>query len=306
MELWKIHLTTSESITIKAKKKDLFKAEKRYLTAKLVDSTNEHEIFLNRNSIVWIAKEEKEIKEKAQKDWGLIKKKLVSMKTKILIVDDEDDILELLKYNLEKENYSVITAKNGFEALQKIELKPNLIILDLMMPIIDGLETLKKIKEKDEYKDIPVIFLTAKTSESSEIAGLNSGASDFLLKPVSVNKLLARIKANLRRYTEKESLSSNSIIEIEGLKIDPEKFIVTINSQPVEFSKTEFLILLLLASKRGRVFKRSNILDQVWGDNVYVTERTVDVHLLKIRKKLGEYAYLIETVKGIGYRFKDE
>lgn len=306
MELWKIHLTTSESITIKAKKKDLFKAEKRYLTAKLVDSTNEHEIFLNRNSIVWIAKEEKEIKEKAQKDWGLIKKKLVSMKTKILIVDDEDDILELLKYNLEKENYSVITAKNGFEALQKIELKPNLIILDLMMPIIDGLETLKKIKEKDEYKDIPVIFLTAKTSESSEIAGLNSGASDFLLKPVSINKLLARIKANLRRYTEKESLSSNSIIEIEGLKIDPEKFIVTINSQPVEFSKTEFLILLLLASKRGRVFKRSNILDQVWGDNVYVTERTVDVHLLKIRKKLGEYAYLIETVKGIGYRFKDE
>lgn len=229
------------------------------------------------------------------------------MKTKILIVDDEDDILELLKYNLEKENYSVITAKNGFEALQKIELKPNLIILDLMMPIIDGLETLKKIKEKDEYKDIPVIFLTAKTSESSEIAGLNSGASDFLLKPVSINKLLARIKAHLRRYTEKESISStSSIIEIEGLKIDPEKFIVTINSQPVEFSKTEFLILLLLASKRGRVFKRSNILDQVWGDNVYVTERTVDVHLLKIRKKLGEYAYLIETVKGIGYRFKDE
>jgi len=228
------------------------------------------------------------------------------MKTKILIVDDEDDILELLKYNLEKENYSVITAKNGFEALQKIELKPNLIILDLMMPIIDGLETLKKIKEKDEYKDIPVIFLTAKTSESSEIAGLNSGASDFLLKPVSINKLLARIKAHLRRYTEKESISSTSIIEIEGLKIDPEKYIVTINSQPVEFSKTEFLILLLLASKRGRVFKRSNILDQVWGDNVYVTERTVDVHLLKIRKKLGEYAYLIETVKGIGYRFKDE
>jgi len=228
------------------------------------------------------------------------------MKTKILIVDDEDDILELLKYNLEKENYSVITAKNGFEALQKIELKPNLIILDLMMPIIDGLETLKKIKEKDEYKDIPVIFLTAKTSESSEIAGLNSGASDFLLKPVSINKLLARIKAHLRRYTEKESISSTSIIEIEGLKIDPEKFIVTINSQPVEFSKTEFLILLLLASKRGRVFKRSNILDQVWGDNVYVTERTVDVHLLKIRKKLGAYAYLIETVKGIGYRFKDE
>lgn len=306
MELWKIHLTTSESITIKAKKKDLFKAEKRYLTAKLVDSTNEHEIFLNRNSIVWIAKEEKEVKEKAQKDWGLIKKKLVSMKTKILIVDDEDDILELLKYNLEKENYSVITAKNGFEALQKIELKPNLIILDLMMPIIDGLETLKKIKEKDEYKDIPVIFLTAKTSESSEIAGLNSGASDFLFKPVSINKLLARIKAHLRRYAEKESISSTSIIEIEGLKIDPEKFIVTINSQPVEFSKTEFLILLLLASKRGRVFKRSNILDQVWGDNVYVTERTVDVHLLKIRKKLGEYAYLIETVKGIGYRFKDE
>lgn len=228
------------------------------------------------------------------------------MKTKILIVDDEDDILELLKYNLEKENYSVITAKNGFEALQKIELKPNLIILDLMMPIIDGLETLKKIKEKDEYKDIPVIFLTAKTGESSEIAGLNSGASDFLLKPVSINKLLARIKANLRRYPEKENISTNSIIEIEGLKIDPEKFIVTINSQPVDFSKTEFLILLLLASKRGRVFKRSNILDQVWGDNVYVTERTVDVHLLKIRKKLGEYAYLIETVKGIGYRFKDE
>lgn len=225
------------------------------------------------------------------------------MKTKILIVDDEEDILEFLKYNLEKENFSVISAKNGFEALQKVELKPNLIILDLMMPILDGLETLKKIKEKDEYKNIPVIFLTAKANESSEIAGLNLGASDFLVKPISINKLFARIKAALRRNNE-DHLST--CIEIEALKIDPDKFLVTIDSHPIDFSKTEFLILFLLASKRGRVFSRSNILHKVWGDNVYVTERTIDVHLLKIRKKLGIYSYLIETVKGIGYRLKVE
>ncbi|MDF1612915.1 response regulator transcription factor [Stygiobacter electus] len=226
------------------------------------------------------------------------------MRTKILIVDDEEDILQLLKYNLEKNRFEVLIAKNGYEALQKMEFKPDLVILDLMMPIIDGFETLKKIKENEELKSIPVILLTAKATESNEIASLNIGASDFIQKPVSINKLIARIKANLRkniedRFTDKENIS------IDGLKIEVDKFLVTIDNEPIDLSKTEFWILHLLTSNKGKVFSRSKILDKVWGDNVYVTERTVDVHLLKIRKKLKNYAEYIETIKGIGYRFKE-
>lgn len=226
------------------------------------------------------------------------------MRTKILIVDDEEDILQLLKYNLEKNKFEVITAKNGYEALQKIESKPDLVILDLMMPIIDGFETLKKIKENDALKNIPVILLTAKATESNEIASLDIGASDFIQKPVSINKLIARIKANLRKNLE-DKFSDKENIKINNLKIEVDKFLVTIDEQPVDLSKTEFWILHLLASNKGKVFSRSKILDKVWGDNVYVTERTVDVHLLKIRKKLKNYAEYIETIKGIGYRFKE-
>lgn len=226
------------------------------------------------------------------------------MRTKILIVDDEEDILQLLKYNLEKNKFDVITAKNGFEALQKIELKPDLVILDLMMPIIDGFETLKKIKENEELKNIPIILLTAKATEANEIASLNIGASDFIQKPVSINKLIARIKANLRKNLE-DKFSDKENLEIEGLKIEVDKFQVTIDKEPVELSKTEFWILHLLASNKGKVFSRNKILDKVWGDNVYVTERTVDVHLLKIRKKLKHYSDYIETIKGIGYKFKE-
>ena len=223
---------------------------------------------------------------------------------RILIVDDEEDILQLLKYNLEKNRFEVLIAKNGYEALQKIELKPDLVILDLMMPIIDGFETLKKIKEKDEYKNIPIILLTAKASEANEITSLNFGASDFIQKPVSINKLIARIKANIRKNLEDKN-SEKENIEIDGLKIDVDKFLITIDSEPIELSKTEFWILHFLASNKGRVFSRTKILDKVWGDNVYVTERTVDVHLLKIRKKLKHYSNYIETIKGIGYKFKD-
>ncbi len=226
------------------------------------------------------------------------------MRTKILIVDDEEDILQLLKYNLEKNKFEVITAKNGYEALQKIESKPDLVILDLMMPIIDGFETLKKIKENDALKNIPVILLTAKATESNEIASLDIGASDFIQKPVTINKLIARIKANLRKNAE-DRFSDKENIAIDNLKIEVDKFLVTIDEQPIEMSKTEFWILHLLASNKGKVFSRSKILDKVWGDNVYVTERTVDVHLLKIRKKLKNYAEYIETIKGIGYRFKE-
>lgn len=226
------------------------------------------------------------------------------MKTKILIVDDDDDILQLLKYNLEKNRFDVLIAKNGYEALEKIKQMPDVVILDLMMPIIDGIETLKKIKENELYNNIPIILLTAKATESNEIASLNLGASDFIQKPVSINKLIARIKANLRKKVEDEFNEKNNV-EIEGLKIEVDKFQVTIDNEPIEFSKTEFWILHLLASNRGRVFSRSKILDKVWGENIYVTERTVDVHLLKIRKKLKQYSYYIETIKGIGYKFKE-
>ncbi len=221
---------------------------------------------------------------------------------KILIVDDEKDIVEFIQYNLKQEGFDVITAYNGKEALEAIKEKPNLIVLDVMMPGFDGYEVCEKIRVKEEYKNIPILFLTAKSSEQDEVYGLNIGADDYIVKPVSINKLIARIKSNLRRSAN--SREENSIIESGPIKIDKEKYVVYLDDEQLVFPRKEFELLSYLTKKSGMVVARNQILNTIWGEDVYVGDRTIDVHIRKIREKLGEHSNLIETVKGVGYRFK--
>ncbi len=226
------------------------------------------------------------------------------MNHKILLVDDEPDIVEFLEYNLIQEGFEVIKAYDGIEALEKLSEKPDLIILDVLMPKLDGYQTCKKIRENDQFKDTPVLFLTAKTSEVDEITGLNLGADDYVQKPISPKKLVARVKSNLRRLTALDPSKANKI-KIGPLRIDRERYTVNLNGENLILPKKEFEILAYLASQPGKVFVRDKILTDVWGTDIFVVERTVDVHVRKIREKLGEYADLIETIKGVGYRFKN-
>jgi len=225
--------------------------------------------------------------------------------TKILLVDDEPDIVEFLKYNLEQNNFDVVVGYNGFEALEKLSENPQLIILDIMMPHLDGFEVYKKIREKEEFKEVPIIFLTAKSGETDEIKGLEIGASDYIQKPISPKKLLARVKSNLRKATVKsESTEEKMQLAIGPLLIDKEKYTVHIENSEAIFPRKEFALLFFLASTPGRVYSRTEILKEIWGDDVFVVDRTVDVHIRKIREKLGEHFNLIETIKGVGYKFK--
>jgi len=228
------------------------------------------------------------------------------MKPKILLVDDEEDIIEFLRYNLIQEGFQIITAHNGSEALQKVNEKPDLIILDVMMPKMNGYEVFSKIKENHLLRNIPVIFLTAKSSELDEIHALNLGADDFIQKPISTKKIIARVKANLRKVGKFSDSVSNfkKEIVIGPIKINVEQFKVLIDGNEVFLPKKEFELLSYLASKPGTVFSRDQILKDLWGDDVYVIDRTIDVHIRKIREKLGEYADLIETIKGVGYKFR--
>jgi two-component system alkaline phosphatase synthesis response regulator PhoP len=227
---------------------------------------------------------------------------------KILLVDDEKDIVEFIKYNLEKENYEVITAYDGEEALEKMPQHPDLVILDILMPKLTGYEVCKKIKANADYHNIPIIFLTAKTSEIDEILGLELGASDYIKKPISPQQLMARVKSNLRKFENKElsGLEPNKqIYKIKGLTIDTEKYIVKVNNIEKLFPKKEFDLLCFLVKNRGKIFNRESLLQNVWGMNAYVDARTVDVHIRKIREKLGDLADLIETKTGVGYKFRD-
>jgi two-component system alkaline phosphatase synthesis response regulator PhoP len=228
------------------------------------------------------------------------------MTPKILLVDDEKDIVEFLQYNLEQEGFKVIVAYDGKEALEKISKKPDLIILDVMMPRMDGYETCSKIKTMEEYKNIPIIFLTAKSSELDEVHGLNIGAVDFIQKPISPKKLVARVKSNLRKMeTGDPSQSQSKEIAIGPLVINKEKYSVLLDGKPIILPKKEFEILAYLAGSPGKVFHRDKILNDIWGTDIFVVERTIDVHVRKIREKLDEYSDLIETIKGVGYRFKN-
>jgi two-component system, OmpR family, alkaline phosphatase synthesis response regulator PhoP len=226
----------------------------------------------------------------------------MAAKIKILLVDDEKDIVEFIKYNLEKENYEVITAYDGEEALEKMPERPDLVILDILMPRLTGYEVCKKIKANVDFQNIPIIFLTAKTSEIDEILGLELGASDYIKKPISPQQLMARVKSNLRK-SEKTDTPGYSY---KGLTIDTEKYIVKVNNIEKVLPKKEFELLWFLVKNRGKVFSRESLLQNVWGTNIYVDARTVDVHIRKIREKLGDLADLIGTIKGVGYKFRDD
>ncbi len=225
----------------------------------------------------------------------------MSKKT-ILVVDDEKDLLDLIEYNLRKEGFDVLKAENGEDGIQMAkEHNPDLVLLDIMMPKMDGIEVCDLMKKDPKLKQIPIIFLTARGDEKTEVEGLNKGGDDYITKPISTTKLISRIKAVLRRFDETEEKINK--LQVHDLEIDKDRYIVTKGDEEFQLPRKEFELLYYLASRKGRVLDRQKLLNKVWGDNVYVVDRTVDVHVRKIREKLGDH--YIETVKGVGYRFKE-
>ncbi|SMC85610.1 response regulator transcription factor [Pedobacter africanus] len=225
-----------------------------------------------------------------------------TVKQKILIVDDEPDILELIEYNLKKEGYQVFLAGNGQEGITIAKkVHPDLIILDIMMPKMDGIEACRLMRAIPEFKNTFMVFLTARSEEYSEIAGFNVGADDYIAKPIKPRALVSRINAILRRNSSTDEVSDNKV-EIGDLVIDREAYLVYQDGQKVVLAKKEFELLYLLASKPGKVYTRESILKNIWEDSVVVTNRTIDVHIRKLREKLGE-SY-VATVKGVGYKFE--
>ncbi|MCC5941267.1 MAG: response regulator transcription factor [Balneolaceae bacterium] len=223
-------------------------------------------------------------------------------KQTILVVDDEQDLLDLIEYNLRKEGFDVLRAENGLDGIAMArEYKPNLVLLDIMMPQMDGIEVCDRMRDDSELKNIPIIFLTARSDEKTEVEGLNKGADDFITKPISTTKLISRIKAVLRRFDGNEE--KVQILKVHDLEIDKDRYLVLKGEEEFQLPRKEFELLYYLASKRGKVRDRQTLLNKVWGDNIYVVDRTVDVHVRKIREKLGDH--YIETVKGVGYRFKE-
>lgn len=224
----------------------------------------------------------------------------MSIVKKILIADDEPDILEIIQFNLQKEGYEVATAKNGDEAIeQATTFKPDLIILDVMMPGKSGIDVCGILRKQPAFKDTLIIFLSARSDEGTEISGLESGADDYLTKPISPKILISKISALFRRLNKEEE---SSILEIGDLKIDREKYMINFKGNDIILARKEFELLALLASRPGKVFLRNEILSQVWGTEVIVGDRTIDVHIRKIRQKLN--LDCITTVKGVGYKFE--
>lgn len=225
----------------------------------------------------------------------------------ILVVEDEQDILELITFNLEANGYTVLQASSGEKGLEVAnKKKPDLIILDLMLPGIDGLEVCKKIKRVEDTAEIPIIMVTAKSEDSDIITGLELGADDYITKPFSTKVLIARVRTSLRRERVKEAPKSTIRISIHDITIDTSRYEVLCSETPVNLSATEFAILHYLAKNPGWVFSRNQIIDAVKGDNYPVTERSVDVQILGLRKKLGDQGQYIETVRGVGYRLRNE
>ncbi len=225
-----------------------------------------------------------------------------TVKQKILIVDDEPDILELIEYNLKKEGYQVFLARNGQEAVTEAKRSlPDLIVLDIMMPKMDGIEACRIMRTMPEFKNTFMVFLTARSEEYSEIAGFNVGADDYIAKPIKPRALVSRINAILRRNAPSEDFTDNKL-EIGDLVIDREAYLVYKAGVKVVLAKKEFELLYLLASKPGKVYTREVILKNIWEDSVVVTNRTIDVHVRKLREKLGDDC--VSTVKGVGYKFE--
>ncbi|OPX27284.1 MAG: hypothetical protein B1H05_00935 [Candidatus Cloacimonas sp. 4484_140] len=223
----------------------------------------------------------------------------------VAVVDDEPDIVELIQYNLEKEKYTVSPFYDGESFLNFLkDNSPDLVILDLMLPSIDGLEVCRRIRSSNEkISTMPIIMLTAKGSEVDKIVGLEMGADDYIVKPFSPRELIARVKAVLRRTTAKNEMNGK-IIKISSLTIDADRYEAMINNEKIELTTTEFNILLILASKPGWVFSRNKLLDMLWGEDKIVLDRTIDVHIQKLRKKLGQLGDHIKSVHGVGYKFE--
>ena len=224
-------------------------------------------------------------------------------KTKILVVDDEPDILEILTYNLEKEGFEVFTASNGEEGLRvAVQTMPDLIILDIMMPQMDGVEVCRNLRANAKFNDTLIAFLTAREEDYSQIAALDVGGDDYITKPIRPRVLISRVKALIRRSGKILDDESSKVIQIGDLSIDKEKFLVSRGDERIDFAKKEFELFNLLASKPGKVFTREEIFNKIWGTDVIVGNRTIDVHIRKLREKLGDN--YIKTIKGIGYKFE--
>ncbi len=229
------------------------------------------------------------------------------MPKQILIVDDEQDILDLIKYNLESEGYHTLLARDGVQALKLAQTgSPDLIILDVMLPGKDGWQVMRELRQNSDTKNIPVIFLTARSSEIDEVVGIELGADDYIIKPISIRKLLARVKMVLRKPAP-VAPAVDEFLNFGDVQINTLNYSVKVEGKEIPFTKKEFEVLVFLAERPGRVVTRETLLNEIWGDNVVVIDRTIDVHIRKIREKLGEKnMHLIETIKGVGYRMKAE
>jgi len=222
---------------------------------------------------------------------------------KILVVDDDPDIVELLHYNLTREGYSVAQAENGKKAIEVAHaFKPDVILMDVMMPILDGIAACRQLREESEFRQTHIIFLTARAEEFSEVAAFDAGADDFITKPIKPRALLSRLAAFARRESQQEE--QEKVIEIGGLRIDRPSFAVFKGEQKITLPKKEFELLAFLAATPNKVFTREELLNNVWGNDVYVIARTVDVHIRKVREKIGEDQ--IKTIKGVGYKFNTD
>ena len=219
---------------------------------------------------------------------------------KVLLVDDEPDILEIVGYNLEMEGFQVLTAKNGVDAIKKaMKELPHLIIMDVMMPEMDGIEACERIRKYPELSKTVIAFLTARGEDYSQLAGFEAGADDYITKPIKPKVLVSKVKALLRRFNTEENNATS--LKISNLVIDRDEYKVIHKNKEIVFPRKEFELLWLLASQSGKVFKREDILDKVWGSEVVVGDRTIDVHIRKLREKIGDEHF--KTVKGVGYKF---
>jgi len=235
----------------------------------------------------------------------IAKENLLAMKkknTKILLVDDEPDILEIVGYNLAQEGYQIVTASNGREAIAKAKKElPDLIIMDVMMPEMDGMEACENIRNIPELSEVIITFLTARSEDYSQVAGFDAGADDYITKPIKPKLLVSKVKALLRRLKEGSGQDSETL-NVGGIEINREEYKIIKDDVEIALPRKEFELFYLLASKPGKVFKRDEILDKVWGNEVVVGGRTIDVHIRKLREKIGDD--LFKTIKGVGYKFE--
>ena len=233
----------------------------------------------------------------------VLKTKIMDNNYRILVVDDEQDLCEILKFNLETDGYAVETANSAEEALEMDIKSFDLLLLDVMMGGMSGFAMAKKLKADPETKDIPVVFLTARDTENDTVTGFNLGADDYISKPFSIREVLVRIRAVLRRTAERNGEQQSNVLRYQGLELNLDKKTVSIDGEDVPFTKTEFEILHLLLDEKGRVFSRQELIDRIWPKDVLVLDRTVDVNITRLRKKIGKFSKCIVTRLGFGYYF---